>query len=149
MFLIAIMLACFYFICSVFINIGWINDIACSFGYFLAIYLVLFVALIPGFYFIFTLISLLWKKKDKRLCLCKEEDVTVLIPVYNAKKCIKETIESIRNQKYCGNIYITIIDDGSLELSKSMEGAFSACKTALLREIGGRQNCVGEDIVLT
>ena len=38
-----------------------------------------------------------------------EEDVTVLIPVYNAKKCIKETIESIKKQKYCGDIYINII----------------------------------------
>lgn len=53
----------------------------------------------------------------------KEEDVTILIPVYNAKKSIKETIESIKKQKYCGDIYINIIDDGStdgsLELLKS------------------------------
>ncbi|MGN1269517.1 MAG: glycosyltransferase [Clostridia bacterium] len=69
-------------------------------------------------------ISLLWDKKEKKVCMSKEEDVTVLIPVYNAKKCIKETIESIKKQKYCGNIYINIIDDGStdgsLELLKSM-----------------------------
>lgn len=54
-----------------------------------------------------------------------EEDVTVLIPVYNAQNTIKETIESIRNQKYCGNIYINVIDDGStddsLEVLKSMD----------------------------
>ena len=104
---------------------NWINDIACYFGYFLATYLVLFVALIPGFNFIFMFISLLWDKKEKRTHMKKEEDVTILIPVYNAKKSIKETIESIKKQKYCGDIYINIIDDGStdgsLELLKSMD----------------------------
>ena len=124
MFLTSTMIAFFYFICSIFININWINDIACSFGYFLAIYLVLFIALIPGFNFIFMFISLLWDKKEKKICIEKENDVTILIPVYNAKKTIKETIESIKKQKYSGDIYINVIDDGStdgsLELLKSM-----------------------------
>ena len=45
--------------------------------------------------------------------------------MYNSKKFIKETIESIKKQKYCGNIFVNIIDDGStdgsLELLKSMK----------------------------
>lgn len=61
------------------------------------------------------LISLLWNKKENVRKSKKEEDVTVLIPVYNAKKSIKETIDSIKNQEYCGNIYINIIDDGSTD----------------------------------
>lgn len=125
MFLISIMVALLCLICSICINISWINDIACYFGYFLAIYLVTFIALIPGFHFIFTLISLLSSKKEKKACTQKEDDVTILIPVYNAKKSIKETLESIKKQKYCGNIYLKIIDDGStdgtLELLKSMK----------------------------
>ena len=94
------MISFFYFICSIFININWINDIACYFGYFLAIYLVVFIALIPGFIFVFMFISLLWDKKEKKVCMSKEEDVTVLIPDYNAKKWIKETVESIKKKKY-------------------------------------------------
>ena len=125
MFLISTMFALLYLICSIFININWINDIACSFGYFLAIYLVTFVAIIPGFNYVFMFISLLFNKKEKKACMKKEEDVTILIPVYNAKDSIKETIESIKKQKYCGKIYVNIIDDGStdgsLELLKSMD----------------------------
>ena len=125
MFLISIMFALLCLICSLCININWINDIACYFGYFIAIYLVTFVALIPGFNYIFTFISLLFDKKEKKSKNKREEDVTVLIPVYNAKKTIKETIESIKKQKYCGNIYINIIDDGStdgtLEYLKSID----------------------------
>ena len=104
MFLVSIMFALLYFICSIFININWINDIACYFGYFLAIYLVTFIALVPGFNYVFMLISLLFNKKETKTNVKKEEDVTVLIPMYNAKNSIKETIESIKNQKYCGNI---------------------------------------------
>lgn len=125
MFLISTMFALLYLICSIFININWINDIACFFGYFLAIYLVTFVAIIPGFNYVFMFISLLFNKKEKKACMKKEEDVTILIPVYNAKDSIKETIESIKKQKYCGKIYVNIIDDGStdgsLELLKSMD----------------------------
>ena len=125
MFLMSTILSLLYLICAICININWINDIACYLGYFLSIYLVLFIALIPGFIFVFMLISLLWRKKEKKKTSTKEEDVTILIPVYNAKKTIKETIESIRKQKYCGNIYVNIIDDGStdgsLELLKNMK----------------------------
>ena len=125
MFLTSTILSLVYLIFAIFININWINDIACYFGYFLSIYIVLFIALIPGFIFVFTLISLLWNKKEKKTIKKKEEDVTILIPIYNSKNTIKETIESIKKQKYCGNIYINIIDDGStdgsLELLKSMQ----------------------------
>ena len=125
MFLTSIIVALIYLIFSICINVSWINDIACYLGYFLAIYLVVFVAIIPGFNYVFNFISLLFNKKDKKVKAKKEEDVTVLIPVYNAKKSIMETIESIKKQKYCGNIYINIIDDGStdgtLELLKSMD----------------------------
>ena len=125
MFLVSTMFALLYLLCSIFININWINDIACYFGYFFAIYLVVFIAIIPGFIFVFMLISLLWDKKEEKNCKPKEEDVTILIPVYNAEKTIKETIESIKKQKYCGNIFVNIIDDGStdgtLEVLKSMD----------------------------
>ena len=79
MFLISIMFALVCLICSIFININWINDIACYFGYFLAIYLVTFIALIPGFNYVFTFISLLFSKKDKTSCSKKEEDVSLTV----------------------------------------------------------------------
>lgn len=47
------------------INLNWIHDIACYLGYPLAGYLVLFVALISGFMYLFTLLSLLFRKKKR------------------------------------------------------------------------------------
>lgn len=70
-------------------------------------------------------ININWIIFNKKECIKKEKDVTVLIPVYNAKDTILETIKSIQNQKYCGDIYINVIDDGStdgsLELVKSTD----------------------------
>ena len=52
---------------------------------------------------------------------------------HNAKNTIREAIESIKKQKYCGDIYINIIDDGStdgsLEMIKSMD---LDCNTKIL-----------------
>lgn len=125
MFFISMTLALLYFIFSIFISINWINDISCYFGYFLAIYFVTFIALIPGFNYIFTFVSLLLNKNNKKICTKRNEDVTILIPAYNSKKYIEETIKSIKNQKYKGKIYINIIDDGStdgsLELLRKMD----------------------------
>ena len=71
----------------------------------------------------FTFFSLLFSKKGKIKCPKKEEDVTILIPAYNASKTIVETLASIKRQKYNGNIFVKIIDDGStdetLEILKS------------------------------
>ena len=72
MFLISTMLSFVYLICAIFINISWINDIACYFGYLLAIYLVTFIALIPGFNYVFMFISLLRNKKEKKSVLNKK-----------------------------------------------------------------------------
>ncbi len=115
MFLISTLISLLYFFIAIFISINWINDIACYLGYFLAVYLVLFIALIPGFIYAFMFISLLHNKKEDKKCLKKEPDVTVLIPVYNGKECIMSTIESIKKQRYCGNIKIIVIDDGSTD----------------------------------
>lgn len=42
--------------------------------------------------------------------------ISIIIPVYNAEKYLKECIESIRNQTY-KNLEIILIDDGSTDMS--------------------------------
>lgn len=117
--LLVFIISLFYLILASFININWIHEIAAYFGYPLAIYLVVFVALIPGFIYIFTLISILIIKRKKQNNIKSNCNVTILIPVYNAMNSINKTIESILCQKYCGKINIIVVDDGSTD--KSLE----------------------------
>ena len=158
LFLVSVIISLFYFILSIFININWIHDISCYLGYPLAIYLVVFIALIPGFIYVFMFISLLCEKKEEKNCVKKACDVTVLIPVYNAKSSIMQTLNSIKRQKYNGNIHVIIIDDGSidgsLELLKSM--CFDSRTMLLERCHNGKSfalnealKCVRTDYVIT
>lgn len=117
--LLVFIISLFYLILASFININWIHEVAAYFGYPLAIYLVVFVALIPGFIYIFTLISILIIKRKKQNNIKSNCNVTILIPVYNAMNSINKTIESILCQKYCGKINIIVVDDGSTD--KSLE----------------------------
>ncbi len=117
--LLVFIISLFYLILASFFNINWIHEIATYFGYPLAIYLVIFVAVIPGFIYIFTLISILIIKRKKQNNSKSNCNVTILIPVYNAMNSISRTIDSILCQKYCGKINIIVIDDGSTD--KSLE----------------------------
>lgn len=119
MFLVFI-ISLFYLIFAIYINSNWIHEIAAYFSYPLAIYLVVFVALIPGFIYVFTLLSILFTKKERKDCIKRGCDVTILIPVYNAKESIQKTIDSIMHQRYCGKIHIMIIDDGSTDASLAL-----------------------------
>ena len=52
-----------------------------------------------------------------------KELVSVIIPIYNVEKYLKQCIESIINQTY-KNIYIILIDDGSTDESKKIMEEF-------------------------
>lgn len=42
----------------------------------------------------------------------KKPDVSVVMPVYNSRACLRETLDLLRNQTL-GNIEILCVDDGS------------------------------------
>jgi glycosyltransferase involved in cell wall biosynthesis len=46
--------------------------------------------------------------------------ISVIIPVYNASLTIINTLESVRNQKFDGNIEIVIVNDGSTDNSSDL-----------------------------
>ncbi len=51
-------------------------------------------------------------------------DISVIIPIYNKQKYIKDTLESILNQSF-KNFEIILINDGSTDLSASIIKSFS------------------------
>lgn len=64
-------------------------------------------------------------------------DVTVLMPVYNAEKYLREAIESVLTQTY-SDFEFLIINDGSTDSSKSVIESFNDPRIRLInRENGG------------
>lgn len=66
--------------------------------------------------------------------------------VKNAKKSF---ITKLQEWDYSLGIFGVKLIQGNYNSTLVAQGAFSAYKTEMLKEIGGWQNCVGEDIVLT
>ena len=97
-------------------------------------------------------------KKEKKNCIKKEDDVTVLIPTYNVGGCILETIKSIKTQKYCGDIFIKITDDGSTDKTvellenEELDDKFEVLKLKHLGKAGALNEglkCVKTKYVIT
>ena len=66
-----------------------------------------------------------------------------------AKNAKKSFITKLQEWDYTLGIFGVKLLQGNYNSTLVAQGAFSAYKTKILKEIGGWQNCVGEDIVLT
>lgn len=66
--------------------------------------------------------------------------------VKNAKKSF---ITKLQEWDYTLGIFGVKLVQGNYDSALVAQGAFSAYKTKILKEIGGWKNCIGEDIVLT
>ena len=73
-----------------------------------------------------------WKLKKKRCVETKETSsnampsVTVLMPVYNGAKHLKEALGSLFAQTYTGPMAVVVIDDGSTDDSMTIVQDFTS-----------------------
>jgi biofilm PGA synthesis N-glycosyltransferase PgaC len=91
----------------------WLDDLSTHIGLLFALYLILYIAIIPGFMNSFLLCSLLLDNRPTVKYFNSYPDVTILVAAYNEAPSIKETLLSLINQDYLGLINITVINDGS------------------------------------
>lgn len=112
-FSIALLMATSWFILCFFLARPWISDLSQYIGYVLAVLVVVFIALIPGFMNMFLMVGYLIDKRPKIKQITVWPDISVLIPALNEEIHIAETVESIKKQDYPGKIEIIVIDNGS------------------------------------
>jgi biofilm PGA synthesis N-glycosyltransferase PgaC len=91
----------------------WFADLSAIIGWFLAGFLILFIAVVPGFINAFMVFSLLMDKRPVRKHLDTYPPITILIAAYNEEAVIPDTFESIAKQNYPGLLEVILIDDGS------------------------------------
>jgi biofilm PGA synthesis N-glycosyltransferase PgaC len=98
---------------SIYLSLPWLDDLSTHIGFLFALYLILYIAIIPGFMNSFLLCSLLLDNRPTVKYFNSYPDVTILVAAYNEAPSIKETLLSLINQDYLGLINITVINDGS------------------------------------
>ena len=98
---------------SIWLSVPWLYDLATHTGLPLAFFFISFIAIAPGFINSFVVSSLLLDRRPLAKTVSHFPDVTVLVPAYNEGEGIRDTLVSLMNQEYDGNITVIAINDGS------------------------------------
>lgn len=130
-------LALVWLVFSIELSRPWLHDLSKLVGYPLALFIITFIAYVPGYLVAFTTISLLLDKQPIFKKINPDIPVTVLIAARNEANRIADTLKYIANQEYKGQIQIVIVDNNS------SDGTFEAAQKAA-REYGLQCICLRE-----
>ena len=135
-----------WFIFGMWFATDWFADIAVRYGdtwiaNIFTGYIILFIALIPGYIQIFHYTAVLFHKRDE-ITADTQPPVTVLVAAYNEQAGIFKTIQSIIDQDYAGDIEILVMNDGSTDdTSKELAKIFNKPNRSFVsfeKERGGK-----------
>lgn len=100
---------------SIYLAQPWIRNLTAVTGATLAWIIAAGVALIPGYVNSFMIAGLILDRRPKFTIPEKLPGLSILVAAYNEEHCIGETLDSLRRQKYRGEIEIIVISDGSTD----------------------------------
>ncbi len=114
-FLISTTLACVWLYASWLLAQNWLGDLAQITGYFPAVLIIFFIALLPGFLNVHIIASVVLDRPPNLRLDLTFPKISLLVAAYNEEENIADTIRGIKNQDYPGPIEIIIVDDGSMD----------------------------------
>lgn len=136
---------------SVWLSQAWLRDLGELIGAAPALFVIAFIAYVPGFMNAFMAGSILLDRRPRRRRLAEYPGVTVLVACYNEAANIGDTLTSLFAQDYPGPLEVLVLDDGSTDDSAAIaERAIAAATVAerhRFRVVRGERN-VGKAGVL-
>lgn len=112
-FLLCTIIALIWSVFSIWIALPWFNDLANLTNWFVSIFIISGIAILPGFMNVFMGSSLLFDNRPKKKIITEYPPITILIAAYNESNSIVSTLESIDKQNYPGKLKVIVVDDGS------------------------------------
>lgn len=91
----------------------WMHDLSDLTNPIFALWVLTFVAFVPGFMNAFLATSLLLDERPPRRAALTYPGVSILIAAYNEEAGIEATLESIANLNYLGAVEALVLNDGS------------------------------------
>jgi poly-beta-1,6-N-acetyl-D-glucosamine synthase len=114
-FVLALAVAVTWTALSVWLSQPWLRDLASVTGWPLAIFVITFVAYVPGFMNAFLISTILFDRRPQRSAIAHYPNLSILVACYNEADNIARTIASLALQKYPGRMDVVILDDGSTD----------------------------------
>ncbi|WP_224743854.1 MULTISPECIES: glycosyltransferase family 2 protein [Lysobacter] len=108
---------------SIRLSLPWLDDLALLVGRPAAIFIIAFIAYVPGFMNAFLICTILLDRRPERKIPAYYPGVTVLVACYNESAQIAQTIISLARQGYPGAMSVLILDDGSTDDSVARANA--------------------------
>lgn len=116
---------------SIWLSLPWVDDLTRLIGRPLALFVIAFIAYVPGFMNAFLISTILMDRRPERKIPAQYPGVSVLVACYNEAANIAGTITSLARQGYPGKMEVLILDDGSSD--DSVAQAEAAIAQAALR----------------
>ena len=116
---------------SIWLSIPWLDDLTQLVGRPLALFVIAFIAYVPGFMNAFLISTILMDRRPERKVPAHYPGVSVLVACYNEAGNIAGTISSLSLQGYPGEMEVLVLDDGSTD--DSVAQANAAIAQAALR----------------
>ncbi|WP_328797052.1 glycosyltransferase [Luteimonas deserti] len=93
----------------------WLDGLTGLVGFALALFVIAFIAYVPGFMNAFLIGSILADRRPHRRHIETFPDLCVLVASYNERENIADTLRSLTRQDYPGRVSVLVIDDGSTD----------------------------------
>ena len=120
---------------SIYFSSPWIIDLSHYVGMGFAIFIVSFIALIPGAMNAFVMIAFVLDKRPKIRLATTWPGVSVLVPAYNEETCIQSTIEGVLRQNYLGPLQLVVVDNGSTDNTLSILNNMNLEEGSVIQEL--------------
>lgn len=125
-FTLALLAASAWMVLSIVLSRPWLHDLSKLVGSALAMFIITFIAYVPGFMNAFLLATILLDRRPRREIPAHYPGVTVLVACYNEAPHIAETLRSVALQGYPGELEVLVLDDGSSD--GTAEAAYAAIR---------------------
>lgn len=122
-FIIALTVALAWTAMSVWLSLLWLDELSGLLGLPLTLFVITFIAYVPGFMNAFLITSILMDRRPERRHLDQYPGISILVACYNEEASIAATIGSIAAQGYSGEMQVFILDDGSTDNSLAVAEA--------------------------
>jgi biofilm PGA synthesis N-glycosyltransferase PgaC len=98
---------------SIYVSVPWVRDLGSIISLPLSVIVIAGIGYIPGYIFMFMVISLLLDRQPQFKITNPADTITIVIACHNEEAKIPETLRYISTQDYHGHIRVIVVDNAS------------------------------------